>query len=71
MHLVTPNGCRVRVPGRGTLDLEPGASLRTEISSKYDRDVLGALFEAAGLEITDWTSDERGRYAMVFAERGE
>ena len=71
MHLVTPNGCRVRIPGRGTLDLEPGASLRTEISSKYDRDVLGALFEAAGLEITDWTSDERGRYAMVFAERGE
>lgn len=67
MHLVTPRGCRVRIPGRGTVTLEPGASLRTEISSKYDRDVLGELFGAAGLEITEFTTDDRGRYAMVFA----
>jgi L-histidine N-alpha-methyltransferase len=71
MHLVTAKGCRVCIPGRGTLTLEPGASLRTEISSKYDRTVLASLFGAAGLEITDWRSDDRGRYAMVFAQRIE
>jgi L-histidine N-alpha-methyltransferase len=68
MHLVTPGGCDVHIPGKGTLPLEPGASLRTEISSKYDRAVLGELFEAAGLRIVDWVSDDHGRYAMVFGQ---
>ncbi len=69
MHLVTPQGCTVRVPGRGSVALEPGASLRTEISAKYDRRVLVELFEAAGLEMEHWVTDERGRYAMAFAHR--
>jgi L-histidine N-alpha-methyltransferase len=68
MHLDAPRGATVRVPGRGTVTLEPGASLRTEISSKYDRDTLDALFAGAGLRRREWITDPRGRYAMVFAE---
>lgn len=67
MHLVTPEGCAVTVPHRGVVELEPGASLRTEISCKYDRRVLADLFAAAGLELEHWVSDEQGRYAVAFA----
>lgn len=67
MHLVARDGAEVTVPGRGTVTLAPGESLRTEVSSKYDRPTLDRLFEAAGLTIVDQVTDARERYAMVFA----
>ncbi len=69
MHLVTPEGAEITVPGRGTVRLAPGESLRTEVSSKYDRPTLDGLFGAADLEIVEWVTDPRQRYAMVFARR--
>lgn len=70
MHLVAPQGATVRVPGRGIVELGPGESLRTEISSKYDRATLDRLFSEAGLQIVEEVRDPAGRYTMVFARRG-
>lgn len=67
MHLVAPDGAEIAVPGRGTVVLAPGESLRTEVSCKYDRPTLDGLLAAADFEIVDWVSDARERYAMVFA----
>jgi L-histidine N-alpha-methyltransferase len=67
MHLVAAEPTRVRVPGRGTARFAVGDSIRTEISAKYDPEVLDRLFASAGLERTDWVPDAHGRYAMVFA----
>lgn len=65
MHLVAERAQAVRVPGRGSVAFEPGESIRTEISSKYDRPTVEALFEAAGLRLDEWVTDDRHRYALV------
>jgi L-histidine Nalpha-methyltransferase len=65
MHLVATRPDTVTVPGRGRLRLEPGDSVRTEISCKYDRPTLEAIFADAGLRVARWVTDERERYALV------
>jgi L-histidine N-alpha-methyltransferase len=55
----------VTVPGRGLLRLGAGDTIRTEISCKYDRALVGELFADAGLRLDRWVTDPRGRYALV------
>lgn len=71
MHLVAHAGAAVQVPGRGTVRLAPGESVRTEISTKYDRRTLDHLFAAAGLGIAEEVTDSNRRYAMVVGERAD
>jgi L-histidine N-alpha-methyltransferase len=65
MHLVALRDHTVTIPGAETFRLHEGETIRTEISCKYDRETLGGLFAQAGLRITRWREDERGRYALV------
>ena len=65
MHLDAPEGATVRVPDRDPVTFAPGEGIRTEISSKYDRDSVDALFARCGLRRTDWLTDARARYALV------
>jgi L-histidine N-alpha-methyltransferase len=65
MHLVALREQTVTVPGGGTFPFREGETIRTEISCKYDRETLDGLFSRAGLRITRWREDERGRYALV------
>jgi L-histidine N-alpha-methyltransferase len=44
---------------------EPREELRTEISTKYDRDSVAALFDAAGLTIEAWPRDPETPFGLV------
>jgi L-histidine Nalpha-methyltransferase len=46
-----------------------GEEMRTEISSKFTRERLDAVYEEAGLGLTGWFTDAAGDYALSLAER--
>ncbi len=46
-----------------------GEEMRTEISSKFTRERLDAVYEEAGLTLTGWFTDAAGDYALSLAER--
>ncbi|HSM06585.1 MAG TPA: L-histidine N(alpha)-methyltransferase [Longimicrobiales bacterium] len=65
MHLVSEGAQLVEVPGRGAIRLDDGESIRTEISCKYDRPTVAALFRRAGMAVVEWRTDARERYALI------
>jgi L-histidine Nalpha-methyltransferase len=65
MHLVARDALRVTIPGCGSIDIARGESIRTEISTKYDRATIAALFADAGMEVESWVSDAERRFALV------
>jgi L-histidine N-alpha-methyltransferase len=65
MHLVSGRVQAVTIPDIGRITLSEGETIRTEISCKYDRAAVEVLFEAAGLEIDEWHTDEHQRFALV------
>ncbi|MGH7719068.1 MAG: L-histidine N(alpha)-methyltransferase [Gemmatimonadaceae bacterium] len=67
MHLVSKREQEVTIPRLGVVDFRRGESVRTEISCKYDRSSVGALFAAAGLREEAWYSDPEGVYALALA----
>jgi L-histidine N-alpha-methyltransferase len=68
MRLRARRACRVRI---GALDLEVefarGEELRTEISAKFTHRRLESDFEACGLELAEWFTDEDGHFALSLA----
>lgn len=64
MHLRARGPTEARIPGGPAIRFEAGETLRTEISRKYDRAGVEALFRRAGLELLDWMADD-GRYALA------
>ena len=68
MRLRARRACRVRI---GALDLEVefarGEELRTEISAKFTHHRLESDFEACGLELAEWFTDEDGLFALSLA----
>lgn len=60
MHLVARAATTVRIPGAGTYHWLEGESVRTEISSKYDRARLAAMYERAGLRLEQWITGAEG-----------
>lgn len=65
MHLVCRRPHRVTVPHHGTVEVEAGESIRTEISCKYDGDSVAALFQAAGLRVVEFRTDPSDRFGVV------
>lgn len=65
MHLVAERPQVVTIPSAGTFAFRKGETVRTEISAKYDRATVDALFAAAGLHLSRWREDDRGRYALA------
>jgi len=65
MHLVSARDQVVMIPEVGGIALTRGETIRTEISCKYDRAAVEVLFEAAGLEVEEWHTDEHQRFALV------
>jgi L-histidine N-alpha-methyltransferase len=65
MHLVSVRPQVVHVPGLEPVRFAAGESIRTEISTKYDRDSVAALFEAAGLTIQAWPRDPETPFGLV------
>lgn len=69
MHLVAERPLWVRIPGVGVIAFRAGESVRTEVSCKYDRAAVEALFDAAGLRLERWQPDDAGDYALALAAR--
>jgi L-histidine Nalpha-methyltransferase len=65
MHLVSSHDQVVSIPGLEPIRFVAGESIRTEISTKYDRDSVSALFDAAGLRIEAWPSDPTTPFGLV------
>ena len=71
MHLVSEREQVVTIPDIGRITVARGETIRTEISCKYDRAAVQMLFEAAGLEIEEWHTDEHQRFALVLGRVGD
>ena len=67
MHLRSLGDQSVTIPDAGVFHLRDGETIRTEISCKYDRASIEALFDRADLEIEIWQSDPEDLYALVIA----
>jgi L-histidine N-alpha-methyltransferase len=65
MHLVSTRDQVVDIPGIDPLSIAKGESIRTEISTKYDRASVSALFEAANLRIEAWPIDPTTPFGLV------
>lgn len=57
----------VRFSNGERISLAAGERIRTEISSKYDRPTIEALFGPAGLSVDRWIEDDEGLYALVLS----
>jgi L-histidine Nalpha-methyltransferase len=64
-HLVSSRDQLVTIPGLEPVVLARGESIRTEISSKYDRESVAALFQAAELRIEAWPTDPTTPFGLV------
>jgi L-histidine N-alpha-methyltransferase len=68
MRLRSVRDQHVRIGG---LDLDlsfaAGEEMRTEISTKFTRERIESSYADAGLELTDWWTDEGGLYALSLA----
>jgi L-histidine N-alpha-methyltransferase len=65
MHLVSSRDQVVEIPGLDPVKFAAGESIRTEISTKYDRASVSALFDAAGLRIEAWPIDPATPFGLV------
>jgi L-histidine N-alpha-methyltransferase len=65
MHLVAARDQVVEIPGIAPVRFAKGESIRTEISTKYDRASVSALFDAAGLRIEAWPTDPTTPFGLV------
>jgi len=65
MHLVSTVTQSVRIPGAGEFTFDASESVRTEISCKYDRPSVAALFAAASLALVDWKQDAGALFAVA------
>ena len=69
MHLVSVRDQVVRIPGLEPVRFAARETIRTEISTKYDRDSVAALFDAAGLQIEAWPRDPATPFGLVLGAR--
>jgi L-histidine Nalpha-methyltransferase len=65
MHLVSSRDQVVTIPGLDPVVFARGESIRTEISTKYDRKSVAELFAAAGLRIEAWPTDPTTPFGLV------
>lgn len=65
MHLVSTRAQAVAIPGIGMVPFAQGERIRTEISCKYDREMIERLFADAGLRVDDWRTDPDEQFAVI------
>jgi L-histidine Nalpha-methyltransferase len=62
----------VTIPTLGMeVDFADGEEMRTEISAKFTRDQLEAVYREVGLEIVDWWTDPDGLFALSLTRRAD
>jgi len=65
MHLVAMRATTVHVSGHGDVAIATDESVRTEISCKYDRPSVAALFGRSGLRLAEMEQDPDGLFALA------
>ena len=65
MHLVSTRDQHVTIPGIGDVHFAKGETIKTEISTKYDRRSVAELFDAAGFRIEAWPTDPDTPFGLV------
>ena len=65
MHLDSLRDQIVSIPDIGEIRIGKGESIRTELSCKYDRPGVDALFHRAGLRLDEWLTDTDDFFALV------
>ena len=67
MHLVAERAVTATIPGAGSFTFAEGETVRTEISCKYDRDMIEGLFSEAGLVLERWVEgpDDVHRFGLA------
>lgn len=66
MHLRSTRRHTVQIPGAGLdIQFEAGELMRTELCTKFTRDILEADFRTANLDIAAWYTDPADRFAVV------
>jgi L-histidine N-alpha-methyltransferase len=69
MHLDSAADQTVNIPELGTFEIRKGESIRTELSYKYDRATVTALFEKAGLCLERWMTGDDGAFGLAVGSR--
>ncbi len=69
MRLVSLRAQSVALPDIDlTFDLDKGEEIRTEISTKYNRQKVATLLAGAGLELVEWYTDPKGMFALSLSK---
>jgi len=70
MRLVAQVDHSVRLPAVGlTIDFRAGEFIRTEISVKYDQEMIAALLGKSGFAIEQWYTDRERLFGLALARR--
>ena len=70
MRLRAKRACHVRIDAIDLeIDFARGEEMRTEISAKFTRTRLEADYDACGLDLAEWFTDDDGLFALSLAVR--
>jgi L-histidine Nalpha-methyltransferase len=69
MRLISRTAQTVAIPGIGDVVFAPGDSILTELSYKYDRTLVTELLGRAGLQLSEWFTDDAESFALALANR--
>ncbi len=70
MRLRARRACHVRIDAVDLeIDFARGEEMRTEISAKFTRDRIEADYNACGLDLAEWFTDDAGLFALSLAVR--
>ena len=67
MHLVSVADQRITIPRIGEITLAEGETIRTEISCKYDPEMLEGMLAASGFVLERWMEDDPRAFALLLA----
>lgn len=67
MHLIARSAQKVTIPEIGEISFEAGESIRTELSYKYNREMLEDILCAAGLTMEQWLPADDESFALALA----
>lgn len=67
MRLIARGEQHVKIPGVGDFTFDGGDAILTELSYKYDRDLVENLLSRSGLKIREWFTDAGNVFALALA----
>jgi uncharacterized SAM-dependent methyltransferase len=65
--LVALRDHKVMIPEIGEFRFKAGETILTELSYKYDREILENILAASGLRLEKWMPDDEGSFALALA----